>query len=168
MQCPKCQSQDVYLCSTAYAQGTMTTETDGDYSGIGMNAGGATQYLGSGSHSSTHQTAFARDASPPESKHGKAIGIVIGAFLWNIVCALLAWGTEPPYLKHSSGFFYAWWNYEWVWLRWLNIVLLIAAIWWLRSVNQRMPEYNAALERWRKTWICKRCGTKFVPDENAA
>jgi hypothetical protein len=28
---------------------------------------------------------------------------------------------------------------------------------------RRKPAYFAALDRWKKTWICQRCGDKFVP-----
>ncbi len=73
MQCPKCQSQNVLLCSVAHEQGTVTTTTKGTASGTGSGyAMGASNAFSSAMNTSvnttsTSRTAFAERCAPPTS-----------------------------------------------------------------------------------------------------
>jgi len=35
--------------------------------------------------------------------------------------------------------------------------------WMFVSSIKRKPAHLLEVEKWRKTWICKRCGEKFIP-----
>lgn len=66
MHCPNCQSEDLYLCSTAYDQGTTVTLRELDGSGMAIGLSGTTAHgTVQGSEESEHRTAFARKAAPP-------------------------------------------------------------------------------------------------------
>ena len=144
MQCPKCQSQDVSLCSVAHEQGTTTTHTSGsaDFGGSAMHGGVALkQNINTTSES---QTAFAERCAPPTSSLGTALGFCIA--LMALLFIAPQFGTGQTVMRIMQGLFG------------------LCAVWSVLAFLN-LPKHRAALARWRKTWICGRCGTFFVPEE---
>jgi hypothetical protein len=145
--CPNCESDDVYLCSTAYEQGTTHTKTKGrgTASTVGYSPGtgmGTAQTNVSTSSSSVSRTAFAQKAAPPKSYLPRMI-------IWAVLSllAVVLTRSAPGFIKD---------------LAWLS--LAGAAVATFFSFRHR-PAYQEALARWQKSWICGRCGNKFIPEE---
>ena len=148
VNCPSCESEDVYLCSTAYEQGTTrtTTTSKGTASTLGYSPGtgsGTAQTNVSTSSSSVSRTAFAEQAAPPKSYLAKMIMWAVGSLLAVWVLEQSSWSG----LKH------------WAWIS------LVGAIVGTFFSFKNRPAYHEALARWQKSWICSRCGKKFVPEK---
>jgi hypothetical protein len=148
MNCPKCESDDVYLCSAAYEQGSTrtTTTSRGTASTLGYSQGtgvGTAQTNISTTSSSVSRTAFAEKAAPPKSYLGKMILWAVGSLLAVLVLTPSVWSG----LKH------------WAW-----ISLAGSIVGTFFSFKNR-PAYREALARWQKSWICTRCGNKFMPED---
>lgn len=165
MECPNCQSQDVILCSVAHEQGTTTTQTHGTISGggsyLGSSAGGGVAAGGMSmsqtvNTTSKSQTGFAERCAPPRTPALTKALIVTLIAAW-VGIALLAQVMPAPVKNLSS-------EVSWVVINlvlWLAIVILPAL--WVRREWRYRPEYHAALERWRRSWACARCGHIFIP-----
>lgn len=161
MECPNCQSQDVYKCSVAYEQGTSVSKTTGTSSGTSQGIGvvGQAAYIQSGTHNAAHSSTtttrseFARRAAPPKNwffislSTSIAAGVVLlaMALLINLVQSLeTLWGI----LALISGVILA-----------LSAPVLIVTYFF-------RAKFDAADERWRQSWICGRCGSIFVPQQD--
>lgn len=149
MICPKCQSDDVYLCQVAHDHGKTTTKTTGRSTGYGNSASHGDGAAYGSQHmefehtaTSTSLTGFAKQAAPPESTFGTAIGCFV---------------VSLAVLFFASG-----------WVRLVFLVLTALCAWWVFGAFRARPEFKAATERWKKSWICARCGQIFLPDEATA
>lgn len=174
MQCPKCQSPNVQLCSVAYDQGTSTTTTrttgtaysSGTGTGTGAAVGGA-MYSGQHNidetHTSVQRTGFAVRAGPPANPIVGPLKVLGGLIVFLVAIELLnsifpgvfrfllgtrGLGTGPGFygLEHLT-----WW------------IIAAAVIWLIFSIT-KLPRHRANKARWKKSWICAACGDKFVPD----
>ncbi|MGN6424599.1 MAG: hypothetical protein ACTHLA_14960 [Asticcacaulis sp.] len=150
MQCPKCDTQDCFLCSIAHAQGKTTTKTTGSTSGAyyGTN-GNAGMISGSHTSTSTSLTAFGKKAAPPENPLGPAISFVALA----IVSNMIVHGIWP----HLNGL---------VTLIFLGGIGL--SLWGLYAAIRDQPRFRNEKARWEQSWICARCGEIFLPPERAS
>ena len=149
MQCPQCQSDDVYLCSVAHAQGTSKTTTTTRTQGQGFAPSGGGASYGAATHtsSSTSMTAFAAQAAPPSSSIPRALAAVVLFFL-------LTWGLPKmfsPSHPEPGG------------LKFLMTLALLGSIAWVALGVRNLPKLRRERETWRRTWICARCGHTFVP-----
>lgn len=157
MECPQCQSQDVIRCAIAYEQGTTTIESRGTSTGGGSYTGSAVRtgdFVSGGvaTHqdirsSSTSQTAFARRCAPPTSTFKWALlATVIFAVADFFLLGLVAGGDIRP-----SSFVH------------LMYAGLGVSVLWLALTIFNWPKHRARLARWRKAWVCVRCGHQFLP-----
>lgn len=138
MECPKCKSSDVVSCQIAYEQGTSKTAMSGDASSTGS---GGNYQEGNYTGTAVTQTGFAKRAAPPAS------GIV--DLLWGL---MIFGGITIAAVKFSG----------------IGLILLAGiptAIVTLLLVRKivRLPQLSRDRALWEKTWICKRCGDKFLP-----
>lgn len=143
MQCPKCQSQNVLVCSVAYAQGTITTTTKGsatssvDQTNVHVNT------------TSTSRTAFAQRCAPPTSTLRWAILATLVMLLINV--AILAH-------LHAKQMFAGTGTHV------MLGILAVCVLWLILAIRNR-PNYRESLQRWRKTWACASCGKFFLSEE---
>jgi hypothetical protein len=157
MECPQCQSQDVIRCAIAYEQGTTTSQSQGTSTGRGayteshvatgdVVSGGVTMNRDIRS-TTTSQTAFARRCAPPTSTWKYALlATVVFAVVDFFLFALVVDGDLRP-----NSFVH------------LMYAGLAVSVLWLALTIFNWPKYRAQLARWRKTWVCVRCGHQFLP-----
>ena len=132
MQCPDCQSNDVYSCRTAYERGTRR----GSYSGYGD----------AGSHSGTtfSQTPLARKAGPPQP------GLLVAPQLLFLTAVLV-------YAKKITK---VTWFDQYGELILGGIILVSGGLFVVSVLN--LPNYYRQLNIWKQSWICGRCGQIFI------
>lgn len=144
MQCPKCQSQNVLLCSVAYAQGTVTTTTKGSAtSSVDLT----TMHVNT---TSTTRTAFARRCAPPPTS----------TLRWAVLATLviLSVNVAMQIHLHVKGLFAGTGTHI------LLGVLAVCVLWLVLAIRNR-PNYRESLQRWRRTWACASCGNFFLIEE---
>jgi hypothetical protein len=144
----------VYLCSIAHAQGTTKVQTTTQLSGTtvgtvygaqGVNAA-MLQHGGTQTTHSTLQTEFAKRAAPPTNWFT----------VWSAQAVISAITVVAVYFLHSLAAF-------------LGVFELLAVPWLLVSLvgtvltYPKREGYARAAFDWQRTWICTRCGTKFIP-----
>lgn len=154
MQCPKCQSANVQLCSMAHEQGTSITKTEGSAVGGGSvysPQGGFATTSHSTSLSSTSKTttAFAQRAAPPKNWFGHWLAQAIGSAIAAVVI----------YFLHGLIAFLG--VFEIVAVPWLLVSLVGLAI-----TYPKREKYAENQSRWQASWICAACGSIFVPGES--
>jgi hypothetical protein len=139
MQCPKCQSQNVFLCSVACEQGTITTTTRGSAT---SSVDQTTMHIDT---TSTSRTAFAQRCAPPTS-----------TLRWAILATLvmLSANVAMQVHLHVKGMFAGNGTHA------MLGVLAICVLWLILAIRNR-PRYRESLERWRRTWACASCGNFF-------
>lgn len=153
MQCPKCQSGNVQLCSMAYEQGTTTTTTSGTATGHSMGSStqggfGVAQHNIQTSSTGTTRTPFAKRAAPPTNWFG----------IWATQAVTAGIGAVVVYFAHSLLQIIG--VLEIVFVPWLLIALIGVAL-----TYHKRQRYADAQARWRASWICVACGNKFVPND---
>ena len=158
MHCPECHSDDVYLCSVAHEQGTSTAKARTHYAGGSLGWGMSALHRGTADHSSVAQTRFAKRAAPPTNYFEAALGATIlsGAAVATIYVASLIWG-----MRGLAAVLFV------LCAVIVVPVLLVAGLVLLLTFPFRR-RFRAAAARWRRSWICARCGRIFSPDEDAA
>ncbi|MGA9657791.1 MAG: hypothetical protein WBQ60_01650 [Asticcacaulis sp.] len=142
MKCPKCNSEDIYLCSAAHAGGKTTTQHSGTSSGyVGSNY--TTMH-----HESTSEslTDFAKKAAPPVGQLGSAIGFLVVMLIANYIGR-----TEFHHIP--------------AWVSLMLLALLAYSAWSLFKAVKDVPAEKEAKALWEKSWICKRCSAIFVPEQ---
>lgn len=144
MQCPKCESQEVYLCSLANEQGTTKSTTSGSISGGG--SGGLEEYTVESE--TTSQTFLAKQAAPPSNAFATARGTLILLIIAYIVITVVGKLAGIQ----SLGLFGP-----------VMFVLIAGAAISMFIGYGKLAEYHEALTRWKKSWICGSCGTIFIP-----
>jgi hypothetical protein len=148
MQCPKCESDDVLLCSTAYEQGKSVVKRKGKIEG-GMDGGGRI----TADHESTETvlTEFAKRAAAPE--------LTTNSLWYSLIGAVVAFFVVPSVWHDFTG-------HNPQWLYFLLLAAIAVAIYRLVTVyKKRRSENDAQKAAWERSWICKRCGTIFDPSE---
>lgn len=173
MQCPKCQSPNVQLCSVAYDQGTSTTTTkttgttysQGHSMGTGAAVGGVNfsgQHNTDLTHTSVQRTGFAERAGPPANPIVTPLKVLGGLIVFLVGIKLLNW-VAPGVFRFFLGTS-GWDGPGFSGLEHLTWWVIAAAAIWLFFSFRKLPSHRTNVERWRKSWICAACGDKFVPD----
>ena len=137
MQCPACSGTNVLKCAVAYQQGTTTGTAKGD----GVHDANMTV---------TTITDFAKSAAPPSSG-------IKAALLWTALWLAIAWIFTTPMLRFSSGGPSS--NTPAYIAGTLAAIGALALAWFIKS----LPKHNQAVSQWQKSWICRSCGEKFIP-----
>jgi hypothetical protein len=145
MQCPKCESDDVLLCSVAHDQGKTTHQIKGTSNG----AVGGQRTTGDHSSTGTSITEFARRAAPPQPAFDRAI--------LNVIAAVAAFIILPSALKDLTHSHANWAYYP-------LLACIAFTIYRLTVAAKDKPLDRARREEWERSWICKRCGTIFDPE----
>ena len=146
MQCPKCESDDVLLCSVAYEQGKSVTESKGTSEG-GDGSGRFTA-----DHESTHTTLteFAKRAAAPE--------LTTNSLWYSLIGAVVAYFVVPEFWRTSG--------HVPQWVHLLLLAFIAVAIYRLATgYKKRRSEDDVRRAAWERSWICKRCGTIFDPSK---
>ena len=100
------------------------------------------------------ETKFASRAAPPDSGIFLTVTIVgLAVLIDGFVVGFFHYAVRKP----MPG-----------WLAMALIAFAVYAGWRIVKVVGGLPAHGAAMARWRDSWICGRCGAKFVPDANAA
>lgn len=154
IKCPKCKCDQVMKCSMAYASGTSSGQMAGH--GGTISTGGR---LGLGAFNGVvhQQTLLAQSASPPKYPSSNDSTVLI---LAAIVCGILAFGIEIGSLgyfqhsseKHGAAIIFA-------------IASLICCCFIPRLVvryRRAIAEHGTAYDLWERTWVCLRCGSRFI------
>ena len=164
MQCPKCQSTDVQLCSVAYDQGTVTsstTTTGQTYSRgtmMDLQGGGAigqAQHSHHGKQTTVSRTAFAEQVAPPVNPIALPLKI-LGCLLVFLVAINLLNLSVPGIVRAALG------TSGFRGLEHLTWAAIVASGVWLFFGFKKLPRHKERLIRWRISWICGACGDQFV------
>jgi hypothetical protein len=143
LACPKCSSPEVRKLSLIYNEGLSIINTVSHGSGVAVGAGGGMAF---GSHSSQttgrQQTALSKQAAPPGGKHW---------ILWSSCAAIFGLMSLSSLAHPGFGLL-------------VMIGITAAAV----RFALKGKEYNAEvlpglLARWEQSFMCNRCGEKFVP-----
>ena len=153
MNCPHCDTNDIARCCVIYAQGTVAgssraTAVGGYVPGIGFDQ--ATVY---GSNSSS--SALAQVVAPPERPVWRGNGCLIV-----IITVVLSFPTF--YLIREIEKWFGLPPGDWEALMFvpglLTTPLFVASHILARANDGR------EIEQWGMTWICLRCGHKWIPE----
>ncbi len=144
MECPKCGSQDTHRSSVAHWRGI--PESDTITSGTSTSGHDAAHHeLDSLAKTRTQRS---KNAAPRNNAFSNARGILIALIIAYVVIRVLARVAGIASLGPFGPI--------------MVILILGTAVWLFISYPQR-PEYREARAEWEESWICSRCGTKFVP-----
>jgi len=143
--CPACKSAHVASLNMVHQSGTST----GTLSGLSLNSEGTVGGFGGKTAS---QSTLAAAAAPPLPKNDV---MALAVFL-SLASAILLFG----WIQGGGGVLLS-----------LAIVCVALTITCqtmaIRSRRWNRDDYPGLLHRWRLTWMCLQCGTRFVPDTPA-
>jgi len=141
MGCPQCGSVDAYSCPIAFERGTSPGTSSGSQTYSASGEGGWVRGTGVHGGSTTSQTGFAQRAAPPS--HGLDEGPMI-IFLGAAVAVVgTFWGGAALY---GIGALFALWGVG-------HLIYRVVTL----------PDWFKRKAEWRRSWICGRCGTVFLP-----
>lgn len=173
MQCPKCQSSHVQLCSVAYEQGTVTTTTrttgttrsQGHAIGTGAAAGAgavvSSQHTTNQTHTGVQRSAFAERLASPANPIMAPLALV-GVLIVFLVAITLLNRVAPGVFRFLLGTA-GWSGPGFAGLQHLTWAVIAAAVIWLGFGVKKLPAHRAEVARWKKTWVCMACGSAFLP-----
>lgn len=146
--CPRCGSDQIQALSLVHNAGSITGRTVGG--ALGITAGGDVGYLG-GSGVTSSRSALAVRAAPPQPEATDGlIGLAALLLLGGLILGAY-WEMMVP----AAG-----------------IGLVLAAAVWYRKVTgpdrYNRDVYPGLVERWRRTFMCGRCGEFFEIERTAA
>ena len=150
--CPKCGSAEAHAASVVYRSQTSSINANTVGGGVGL-AGGAG--LGVATTSGVSQSLLAQQAAPPSPPSHVGAGCGLYVVLFCVFIGLISALTDPSGSASSgSG-------------DTLGFVVLIGgglgiAYWMGQLTKSQMPEWEQRVERWRRTWVCDRCGAFYV------
>jgi hypothetical protein len=143
LACPKCTSAEVRKLSLIYNEGLSIINTVSQGSGMAVGSGGGMAF---GSHSShttgRQQTALSKQAAPPNKRHW---------ILWSSSAAIFGLITLGGLSHPSVGTFFT-----------LGITAL-SVHFALAGKKYNAEVHPGLLARWEQSFMCNRCGEKFVP-----
>jgi hypothetical protein len=141
--CPKCTSTEVRKLSLIYNEGLSIINTQTTSFGSGVSSGGGMAFgSSSGSTTGHQQTMLSKQAAPPSKKHW---------ILWScfaVFCGMMGLsGLSHPGIGNLFG----------IGLAVLGVRFALAG-----------KKYNAEVlpglfQRWEQSFMCNRCGERFVP-----
>ena len=142
LACPKCTSTEVRKLSLIYNEGLSIINTVSQGTGVAMGSGGGMAFGSSSSHTTgRQQTALSKQASPPDKKHW---------ILWTSA-ALFSGMMGLSGLSHPGvgNLFF------------LGLAVL-AGRFALQGKAYNAEVHPGLMQRWEQSWMCNRCGEKFV------
>lgn len=166
MQCPKCQSTQVQLCSVAFDQGTITATatTKGQTYSYGTVAdqgrgivSGQARHDHHNEQTTVSQTAFAAQAAPPVNPIVLPLKFLAWLLVFLVAINLVNLAI-PDIVRAALG----WSGFHQ--LERLTWAAIIACAVWLFFGLRKLPTYKVKRSRWKKTWICNACANRFVPE----
>lgn len=143
LACPKCNTSEVRKLSMIYNEGLSIINTVSHGSGAAVGSGGGMAFGSHSSHTSgRQQTALSKQAAPPDKKHW---------ILWSTgaaICGFMALGS----LSHP-GFGLL-----------VSVGLTALCVKFALSGKKYNAEVHPDLmQRWDQSFMCNRCGERFVP-----
>jgi len=156
LQCPKCQSDNVQKVEMAYMAGTSNLAGKVSGGSIGVGTLGVGVGAHSGTLSGTQQTELAKTLAPPPNQFASTIaGIFVGGVVLGFVLFIVAMFFFD--LKPSLSLLF-----------WSTLIIttpiVIAVVMYVKSdgAQKLKAEFTTATYKWKNSYICFKCGTKFV------
>lgn len=143
MHCPKCHSENTQTLEMVYKQGTHNTSGSVDLGGVAVASGGFGVGAATGSMSGTSQSKLAWEARPPEQ-----MGYGFEMFLCFVAGFLVLLGML---FTGAWGFHVA------------GLAILAFALRMARGTHRYRKAFPETVIRWKSSWVCLRCGTRFRP-----
>jgi hypothetical protein len=145
--CPRCNSGDTASCAMVYAQGTSSGQISA--SGIAYDRG---YVVGQAYGSMSSSSALAQVVAPPQRLRLGQIGCLnlVVAIVLSLPAFLFLNFVMPQGTMNGS-------------LMMLPGILLLP-FFLMHYVRQRI-RHDAELKRWAATWMCLRCGNRWVPTD---
>jgi hypothetical protein len=154
MLCPRCNSPEAFRVEIAHSQGKIS----------GSLSGQTTTHVGLLTHiQSSHggvvdlSTAFARALAPPQRRFAGNLaltGVLMLFFGIGIPVVVIVCGGD---LRNETLLF----------TLFFCSAALGAYVSWLvtRPEQRRLDQaYERAIETWKRSWVCARCGHSWIPD----
>lgn len=142
LACPKCSSPEVRKLSLIYNEGLSIINTVSHGTGAAVGSGGGMAF---GSHSShttgRQQTALSKQAAPPDKKHW---------ILWGTVAVICGFFALSSLAHPGLGLLFS-----------IGLVAL-AVRFALKGREYNNDVHPGLLARWEQSFLCNRCGEKFV------
>ena len=166
LTCPACGSTDTRRAAVAYEQGHTEVIHGGELEWSGPSQLGRGSYEGR----TTQTSAFAARLAPPRAPVvGPALLVAWSFFaLWWLGCWVFGvwtgWqpnGAAPEGFVSLVGRFFLPASLSFFFILLLPVLLLTGVLW--RWQGRRWRRHDAALEGWRRTWVCARCGRWWTP-----
>lgn len=144
--CPVCHSSEVRRLQLFYREGASTLQATTETSGWGRGGGVISHGTSRARMTGSQQTLLSRGAAPPEKKKvgGLVVGLVIGIFF-------VLGGLGSPGGALVFG-------------------LVLAGICGLllkQALHFNGNDFPRLFRQWENTFMCNRCGERFVPGELA-
>jgi hypothetical protein len=151
--CPKCESEDVQRLAMIYQHGTATSVSTGST----LGAVGDDLAVAGTVTSGKQQSLLAQQAAPPQPRGNSGCLLITGILL-------VAFGLLAPFVTVTRMA-----DNRDVSLLPVGIVVIVVGIILLvlsRARVRNNAEYNRTTyarlkERWDRTWLCLRCGSRF-------
>lgn len=136
LRCPKCSSHDVYRFEMVHQSGS----SDSTGGGLTLTQGGQGGEIGVIGGRGTTQTMLAQRCAPP-----KAPSILARSGGWLFLSLILIGGL----IGSVFGFTVA------------SVSAFGLVVWLMGMPWRKFGQYDSAVERWRRSWVCVHCGEEF-------
>jgi hypothetical protein len=144
--CPNCQSEDVQTLQVVFDEGTSRLDGRQTGGGVGWSPGhGVGVGVGGGKIRGTTQSVLAQKAAPPKRK-SVAGGVVVAIIGLVLLIGLVSAGGGAI----AAGII-------------IGLILMALGVYAAYRANgYNASEWPGLYEQWRKSWMCRKCGTVFV------
>lgn len=149
MKCPSCESGNIKTVQMIYMSGTRNGKTK--MKGIGLSARGLSVGVGGGNTSS--QSLLAESCAPPKTSGLPKLVVFLLVFsVWIPLFALFMSSLSAPSFLKGVGTFL------------LAGGLLGVTTYGLVKLYKKLNLHNLETQhRYGNSWVCLKCGTKFLP-----
>ena len=150
VNCPSCNSSNTKTLSMVWSGGTRNGKSG--FGGVGLSSSGRIT-VGGGKGSSTSQSNLAATCAPPKkSSLPKLVIFIIFIMLWiPLFAAVVSVFSTPTFFKGLGTFV-------------ITAPLLALLTYGLIKLYKRMSAKDKNAEsNYSRTWICLRCGTRYIP-----
>lgn len=145
LACTRCGSENVRTVPMVHAGGISNTTSKTRGTGIGLGRGGLGVGFGSATTHGVSQTQLSQSLAPPSapSLFKRLLLVFVGAWLISNASASVVGSTVSGLVFFAAlgGLGY------WAWTTYVP----------------RRDEHRAALDTWKRSFLCDRCGSVFVP-----
>lgn len=142
--CPRCNAETTVRFPVAYQQGQSVT----NISATSRNIVSGTTFT-SGQQFNQSQTSR-MTAPPPKPSFNLAPQVILGGLFGFFTLALSLAGGRATAL----------------WAIPLFVLLAAGLAFWAvtakKNHDSKMPQWNAAMQQWERSWLCNRCGLTYV------